>query len=56
MLLELMNVSTDTLRHALHNPRRCFAITANDVAEIERIQRELQRRGKEQNWSFQTIN
>jgi len=32
------------------------AITASDAAEIEQIQRELQRRGGAQNWSLATIN
>jgi len=32
------------------------AITARDAAEIEQIQRELQRRDGAQNWSFATIN
>jgi hypothetical protein len=32
------------------------AISASDAAEVEQIQRELQRRGNEQCWSFQTVN
>jgi len=57
MLGELMNIPTDTLIDML-----CvifagdFAITANDANEIEQIQRELQRRGDEQCWSFQAVN
>jgi hypothetical protein len=57
MLGELINIPTDMLIDML-----CiilagdFAMTVNDVAEVEQIQRELQRRGKEQNWSFQTIH
>jgi hypothetical protein len=57
MLGELINIPTDTLIDIL-----CiilagdFAMTVNDVAEVEQIQRELKRRGKEQNWSFQTIH
>jgi hypothetical protein len=31
-------------------------LTASDAAEIEQIQGELQRRGEEPHWSFQTIN
>jgi hypothetical protein len=57
MLGELMHIPTDTLIDMLYIILAGdFAITVNDVAEIEQIQRELQRRGKEQNWSFQTIN
>jgi hypothetical protein len=32
------------------------ALTASDAANIEQIQRELQRRGNEQHWDFRTIN
>jgi hypothetical protein len=32
------------------------AISASDAAEIEQIQRELQRRGDGQCWSLQTVN
>ncbi len=54
MLGELMNIPTDTLIDMLYIILAGdFAITANDVAEIEQIQRELQRRGGEQRWSFQ---
>jgi hypothetical protein len=57
MLGELMHIPTDTLIDMLYTILAGdFAITVNDVAEIEQIQCELQRRGKEQNWSFQTIN
>jgi hypothetical protein len=57
MLGELMNISTDTLIDILYIILAGdLAITVNDVAEIEQIQRELQRRGKEQKWSSQTIN
>jgi hypothetical protein len=52
MLGELMNI-IDILYIILAGD---LAITVNDVAEIEQIQRELQRRGKEQKWSSQTIN
>jgi len=31
-------------------------LTANDVAEIEEIQRELQTRGEEYSWSSRTVN
>ena len=57
MLGELMNIPTDTLLDMLYIVLASdFAITANDVAEIEQIQRELQRRGGEQRWSFQAVN
>ncbi len=52
-----MDIPTDTLIDMLYIILAGdFAITANDAAEIEQIQRELQRRGKEQSWSFQTVN
>lgn len=54
MLGELMNIPTDTLIDMLYMILAGnFAITANDVGEIEQIQRELQRRDGEQRWSFQ---
>jgi len=57
MLGELMNIPTDTLLDMLYIVLASdFAITANDVAEIEQIQRELERRGWEQCWSFQAVN
>jgi len=57
MLGELMNIPTDTLIDMLYIILAGdFAITANDATEIEQIQRELQRRGGEQCWSFQTLN
>jgi hypothetical protein len=57
MLAELMNLPTDTLMDMLYIILAGeAAITANNMAEIEQIQRELQRRGEEQNWSFQSIN
>ena len=57
MLGELIHIPTDTLIDMLYMILAGdLAITINDVAEMEQIQRELQRRGKEQNWSFQTIN
>jgi hypothetical protein len=33
-----------------------FALTAKDVAEIEQIQRELQRRGDGQYWSLRAFD
>jgi hypothetical protein len=57
MLGELTNIPSDTLVDMLYIILAGeFAITVGDVAKIEQIQRELQRRGKEQNWSFQTVN
>jgi hypothetical protein len=57
MLGELTNIPTDTLIDMLYIILAGdFAITANDAAEIEQIQRELQRRGGAQRWSFQTVN
>jgi hypothetical protein len=57
MLGELMNIPTDTLIDMLYIILAGdFAITANDAAEIEQIQRELQRRGGEPRWSFQAVN
>ena len=57
MLGQLMNIPTDTLVDMLYIILAGdFAMTANDAAEIEQIQRELQRRGAEQCWSFQAVN
>ena len=57
MLGELVSIPTDTLIDMLYVIiANELAITASDAAEIEQIQRELQRRGSEQRWSFQTVN
>jgi len=57
MLGELMNIPTETLIDMLYIILAGeFAVTANDAAEVEQIQRELQRRGGQQRWSFQTVN
>ncbi len=57
MLGQLMNIPTDTLIDMLYVILADeVAMTANDAAEIEQIQYELQTRGKEQNWSYQTVN
>ena len=57
MLGELTNIPTDTLIDMLYIILAGeLAISASDAAEIEQIQRELQRRGDEQCWSFQTVN
>ena len=52
-----MNIPTDTLIDMLYTILADdFTITASDATEIEQIQRELQRRGREQGWSFQSVN
>jgi hypothetical protein len=57
MLGELMNIPTDTLLDMLYIILVGeVAINASAAAEIEQIQRELQRRGGEQCWSFQIVN
>jgi hypothetical protein len=57
MLGELMDIPTDTLIEMLYIILvGDFAMTANDATEIEQIQRELQRRGREQCWSLQAVN
>ena len=57
MLGDPMNIPTYTLIDMLYMILAGdFGITANDAAEIEQIQRELQRRGEEQCWSFQAVN
>ena len=57
MLGELINIPTDTLIDMLYIILAGeIAITASEAVEIEQIQRELQRRGGEQCWSFHTVN
>ena len=57
MLGELMNIPTDTLLDMLYIILIGeVAISASDAAEIEQIQRELQRRGDDQCRSLQTVN
>jgi hypothetical protein len=57
MLGELINIPTDTLIDMLYVILAGeVAISFSDTAEIEQIERELQRRGGEQCWSFQTVN
>jgi len=52
-----MNIPTDTLIDMLYIILAGeVAISASDAAEIEQIQRELQRRGDEQCRSFQAVN
>jgi hypothetical protein len=57
MLRELMNIPTDTLVDVLYIILAGeVTISTSAAVEIEQIQRELQRRGGEQSWSFQTVN
>ena len=57
MLEELMNIPTDTLMDMLYMILAGeVAISGSVAAEIEQIQRELQSRGGEQCWTFQTVN
>ena len=56
MLGELMNIPTDTLIDMLYIILAGeVTISFSDATEIEQIQRELQRRGEEQCWSFQAV-
>jgi hypothetical protein len=57
MLGELANIPRGTLIDMLFVILAAeVTLTVNDVAELEQIQRELQRRGVEQQWSFGTVN
>jgi hypothetical protein len=57
MLGELSNIPTDTLIDMLYIILAGeITLSASEAAEIEQIQRELQRRGAEQSWSFQAVN
>ena len=57
LLGQLTDISTDALIDLLFVILAGeLAITANDVAEIEEIQRELQRRGEGQSWSSRVVN
>jgi hypothetical protein len=54
---ELTDIPTDALIDMLYIILAGeIAITASDAKEIEQIQRELQRRGHDQCWTFQTVN
>jgi len=57
LLGELTDIPTDALIDLLF---AIFAgevtLTANDVAEIQKIQRELQRRDEEHYWSSRAVN
>jgi hypothetical protein len=57
MMGRLTNISTDTLLDMLYIILAGEdAITSNDAAEIEIIQRELQRRDGAPNWSFGRVS
>ena len=57
MLGALTDIPTDALIDMLYIILAGeIAITASDAKEIEQIQRELQRRGHDQRWTFQTVN
>jgi len=57
MLGELMNIPTDTLMDMLYMILAGeVAISGSVAAELDQIQRELQSRGGEQCWTFQTVN
>jgi len=57
MLGELISIPTNTLIDMLYVILAGeIAITARDAAEIEQIQRELQRRGGAQSWFLGTVN
>ena len=57
MLGQLTNIPTDTLIDMLYLiVAGGVAITASDVTDIEKIQRELQRRGGAPNWSVGIVN
>jgi len=57
MQAQLTNIPTDTLLDMLYLVlAREAAITTTDAAEIEELQRELQRRGGAPNWSFGSTN
>ena len=57
MLGELTNIPTDILIDMLYViVSGDAAITTRDAAEIEQIQRELQRRGGAQSWSCGAVN
>jgi hypothetical protein len=57
VLGQLTNLPTDTLIDMLFVIANGeVGLTAKAVAEIEQIQRELQRRGEEQYWSLQAFD
>ena len=57
MLGELVNIPTETLFDMLFVILSGgIVLTATEIAEIEQIQRELQRRGEDQHWSFRNVS
>ena len=57
MLGELVSIPSETLIDMLYVIlAREVAITTHDVAEIEQIQRELERRGGAQSWNSGAVN
>jgi hypothetical protein len=57
VLGQLTTIPTDTLIDMLFVIANGeIGLTAADVAEIEQIQRELQRRGEEQYWGLRTFD
>ncbi len=57
MLAEPIEVPTGTLIEMLFAILADeVALTARDAANVAQIQRELQRRGKEQDWDFRMLN
>ena len=54
---QLANIPTDSLIEMLFVILTGeLAITINDGTEIQQIQRELQQRGEDQNWTFCTVH
>jgi hypothetical protein len=54
---ELIDIPTDSLIDMLFVILTGeLPVTTTDVTEIEQIQRELQRRGEDKNWSFCMVN
>jgi hypothetical protein len=57
MLGQLTNIPSGTLIDMLYAIFTSgVVLTGNDVAELEQIQRELQRRADEDHWTLGTIN
>ena len=57
MQAELMDIPTDTLIDMLFIVVTGeVALTANDVGEMEQIERELQKRGEDHYWSLRTFD
>jgi hypothetical protein len=56
MLGEQINIPTDILVDMLFVILTSAVLSASDMAEIEQIQRELQRRRENRHWFFATVN